>query len=502
MKVNKLKYLFLPFLIFLLVHCKEGPANVHPSNPDTTDTNQHPPPDSGKQHKHSGVMMEGFYWNVPGGGTWWDTVKNKIPVLADMAGGYGIDRIWLPPAYKAASGAISMGYDPYDYYDLGNYYQKGTINTHFGSKRALIELIKALKKVHISVMEDVVLNHRSGGAKELNPFTKTDTYTNFSGVKSGKATWRWYNFHPNPVHQSDPGTFGDFPDVCYMAKPVSSDIETWMKWLQDTIGFNGGWRFDDVKGLEPWVITEMKNATGGAFSIGEYYDGDVSKVNKWINQTRTSSVEAASAFDFPLYFTMVDVIEKTDGSGNIADLVNPDKSLAAKRPMKAVTFAANHDTDELVKDKMLAYAFILTYQGYPCIFWQDYFNYGLAESAGKWGNGINQLVWVRGKLAKGSPAIHLIKANSGDLLIYAAKGSAKTAPGYIVAINDNPSGWKNSTIQTENTYLQGKTLKAYAWYSTVNGENKDPQNEHCDASGQVTLSVPPRGYVVYSVKGF
>ena len=43
---------------------------------------------------------------------------------------------------------------------------------------------------------------------------------------------------------------------------------------------------------------------------------------------------------------------------------------------------ANHDTDLIVTDKMMAYAFIMTYQGYPCIFWEDYYNYGLATGGG------------------------------------------------------------------------------------------------------------------------
>jgi len=28
---------------------------------------------------------------------------------------------------------------------------------------------------------------------------------------------------------------------------------------------------------------------------------------------------------------------------------------------------------------VLAYAFILTHEGYPCVFWQDYFNWDLAS---------------------------------------------------------------------------------------------------------------------------
>ena len=50
--------------------------------------------------------------------------------------------------------------------------------------------------------------------------------------------------------------------------------------------------------------------------------------------------------------------------------------------MRAVTFCANHDTDQITTDKMMGYAIIMTYQGYPCIFWKDYCNYGLATGGG------------------------------------------------------------------------------------------------------------------------
>ena len=52
------------------------------------------------------------------------------------------------------------------------------------------------------------------------------------------------------------------------------------------------------------------------------------------------------------------------------------------RPRDAVTFVENHDVvrnDPVVNDKLLAYAFILTHEGYPCVFWQDYFNWNLAQ---------------------------------------------------------------------------------------------------------------------------
>jgi hypothetical protein len=37
----------------------------------------------------------------------------------------------------------------------------------------------------------------------------------------------------------------------------------------------------------------------------------------------------------------------------------------------------------IVKDKMLAYAFILTHDGYPGVFWQGYYSWGLGSAGYK-----------------------------------------------------------------------------------------------------------------------
>ena len=46
----------------------------------------------------------------------------------------GITDVWLPPAYKAASGKQDAGYGVYDLYDLGEFDQKGSIETKYGTK--------------------------------------------------------------------------------------------------------------------------------------------------------------------------------------------------------------------------------------------------------------------------------------------------------------------------------------------------------------------------------
>jgi alpha-amylase len=186
--------------------------------------------------------------------------------------------------------------------------------------------------------------------------------------------------------------------------------------------------------------------------------------------------------------------------------LNPAQSYAAKNPLRSVTFAANHDTDGIVTDKMLAYAFILTYQGYPTIFWKDYYDYGLAHGGGNGvagaGNGIAPLVWSREKLAGGSPTIDVLKSDDPQMIIYQSHGVSSDKPGYIVVINSNPTTWKGAGVQTNNTYLQNSTLKAYAWSSTVAGQNTQPANQPCDGTGSTQVYAPPRGYAVYSVSGF
>ncbi len=444
----------------------------------------------------SGVMMQGFYWDVPAGGTWYNTMKSKAVELQNMAGGYGIDAIWFPPVSKADNGTYSMGYDPYDYYDLGQYNQKGSTETRFGSQAELKAAITEFRNRGIASMADIVLNHRSGALSEYNPKTGTNTWTNFSATLSGKARWHWDSFHPNNYCSNDSGAFGGFPDLCFASGSAYTDIKTWMTWMKSTTnaGFTQ-WRFDYVKGIEPWVVKDMKAATGGVFSVGEYWDSNISTLNWW-----TSSANA-SAFDFSLYYTMKDICNNSSGGGYLPNMIDSSRSFAANNPMRAVTFVGNHDTDEIIRDKMMAYAFILTYQGYPTVWWKDYFNYGLKNLGGQWGNGIKQLVWVRGKLAGAAPSIQLLKTNDGDCLIYGSYGKSTTSPGYIVVINDNPTAWRGATVTTGNGYLKNKTLKAYAWYSPVSGQNYQPASKFCSSTGSVDVWAPPRGYAVYSVDG-
>jgi alpha-amylase len=223
-----------------------------------------------------GVMMQAFYWDVPAGGNWWNTVSSKVSAWSNV----GIGAIWLPPASKAQNGAFSMGYDPCDYFDFGDFNQNGSIETRFGSKSELVNLITAAHNENMKVFADIVINHCSGGKLENNPFTGTQTYTNFTSVSSGKFPRTSSDFYKNSFGTNDEGSFGGYPDLCHL----SPNVKNWL-WLRtDSMGkyyknimkFDG-WRFDYVKGYGPWVINNW-NANIGGFSVGEYWDANVNSL--------------------------------------------------------------------------------------------------------------------------------------------------------------------------------------------------------------------------------
>ncbi len=163
-----------------------------------------------------GVMMQAFYWDCPRAEgqerQWWNYVKERVATLAEV----GFTALWLPPASKAANiGGLSMGYDVYDYYDLGEYNQKGSIETWFGSRDELVQLIQVAHDRGMHVYADVVFNHNSGAdAQELNPDDGETRWTKFSPA-SGRFPRDWYSFHPSRYETWDEMVFGGMPDLCH-----------------------------------------------------------------------------------------------------------------------------------------------------------------------------------------------------------------------------------------------------------------------------------------------
>lgn len=409
----------------------------------------------------SGVMMQAFYWDVPAGGTWWNTINTKVSSWSNA----GIDAIWLPPASKAQNGPYSMGYDPFDYFDFGEYNQMGSVETRFGSRTELVTMINNAHQNGLNVIADIVINHNSGGDLESNPYTGTSTYTDFNPL-SGKFYRSSSDFHPNNFHSNDSGAFGGYADLCHDQKYVQDWLwknpNSVAKYYRDVIGFDG-WRFDYVKGFAPWVVNAWGNEVGG-FSVGEYWDGNAATLDSWTGQAN------ASAFDFACYYAMKDAFV-----GNNLNALNNDM-LWKHNASRSVTFVTNHDTDEITNNKILAYAYILTHEGYPTLFYKDY-EVWLNKSQ------MNNLIWIHNNLASGNTSVLYVDTDE-----YVARRNGNNSAGLVVYIN-NSNSWQERWVQTNwsNTLIKDYTGNS-SWHPTTQ-------------SGKwVKIQAPPKSYSVWSVE--
>jgi alpha-amylase len=116
---------------------------------------------------------------------------------------------------------------------------------------------------------------------------------------------------------------------------------------------------------------------------------------------------------------------------------------AARDPLNAVTFVDNPDTDlspgqQIVSNKLLAYAFILTTEGYPFVYHKDY-----AEEPGCYGlkKFIDNLVWIHENLANGPTTT---RWNDFRTIVTERLGG----PGLLTAISTDVFNRRTITCQT------------------------------------------------------
>ena len=92
--------------------------------------------------KKNDTLLQAFEWYLPDDSQHWNKLKVQAPSFSNL----GVTLVWLPPAYKGAGGVHDVGYGVYDLYDLGEFDQKGTIPTKYGTKQEYLDAIDALQK--------------------------------------------------------------------------------------------------------------------------------------------------------------------------------------------------------------------------------------------------------------------------------------------------------------------------------------------------------------------
>jgi alpha-amylase len=444
-----------------------------------------------------GVLLQAFYWNCPASEgqeyAWWKYLQTKLPAIV----GAGFTALWLPPACKAANlfGYPSMGYDPYDYFDLGEYNQRGQVKTWFGSKDELAALVGSAHAHGLQVYADIVINHNNGAdSSEVNPIDGQTRWTIFKPV-SGKFPRDWRCFHPSNFQiPAEYPPFENMPQLCHQNPVVYSAVMDYCQRMIEEIGYDG-FRFDYVKGFGPWMVRAISERRFNKsedpfykpFCVGEYWDGEQS-IDDWLNLANSYNDNPVSAFDFPLRYHLKDLC---DSYGyDLRGLLGNDTVLTTE-PDRALTFVDNHDTTQadgngVIHDKLLAYAFILTHQGYPSVFWPDYFNYGLAR--GGTPNGLDALIAAHERYAGGTAAN--LWADR-DLYIMQRSG-AGDQPGLVLVLNNRGDGWHGASVHTQ---WPNRHLAPIAWDGYDQARPVDKVTDH---NGAIDVYAAPRGFAVYA----
>lgn len=367
----------------------------------------------------NGVMMQYFHWYSPADGSLWNEVGARARELAAS----GFSGIWLPPAYKGIGGATDVGYGVYDMYDLGEFDQRGSVRTKYGTRDEYLAAVQALRAEGVQVYADTVLNHRMGADEvetcRATPYPQDDRlrprgptreirgYTRFSfPARRGRySSFEWNARHFDAVDYDDlrpdeKGTVyllegkcfddevalenGNFSylmgcDLDFQDPEVQQEVIAWGKWYLDTTGVDG-FRLDAVKHISAWFfpkwLDEMERHCGrDLFVVAEYWTADVGALHWYLDRLGGR----ISAFGVPLHYHFHEA-SRSGGHYDMRRLI--EGTLAQQRAIEVVTFVENHDSQPLQAlesvvepwFKPLAYATILLRaEGYPCVFHPDYY---------------------------------------------------------------------------------------------------------------------------------
>lgn len=366
------------------------------------------------------VMMQAFEWDTPADGGYYKFLKENAKKIKDA----GIDALWLPPMCKGG-GDQDVGYGIYDLWDLGEFDQKGTVRTKYGTKKELLEAIDELHKNHIKVYADVVLNHKGNAdfeeefmarmvdqnnrEKDVSEDMKIKAWTgfNFPGRDGKYSDFVWHYYHFTGVDYDantdtkaifrilgdgkywDEGVSdekGNFDylmnaDIDHSHPEVREEIFKWVDWFIDETGVDG-FRYDALKHISDEFIYDltkhiMEKKKDDFYLLGEYWQYDEGQIDGYLDDTNWK----IDLFDVPLHFHFEEA-SKSNGNYDMRNIFN--NTIVKNHPLQAVTFVDNHDSqlgqslDSWVEDwfKEIAYSLILFRKdGYPCIFAGDY--YGL-----------------------------------------------------------------------------------------------------------------------------
>lgn len=428
------------------------------------------------------TLMQYFEWYLPENCGHWKWCSQQAKALSEA----GITKVWLPPAYKGSQGKSDVGYGVYDTYDLGEFDQKGTIPTKYGTREEYLQAIKDFQKEGISVIADVVLNHKMGadelervkatmgawdnrtwnvkGEEEIGAWTKFTFPGRNNKYSDFKWDWTcfdgvdWDDFNKQKAvfrfsgKNWDSEVDGENVNYDYLmgadldlSNPnVLEELKKWGKWYLDTTHVDG-FRLDAVKHMSfaffnEWLKEMDEYGKEDFFAVGEYWSPELSKLKNYLAKAN----RCMKLFDVPLHFNF----QKASCSNSNFDMgAIFNGTLLNEESDYAVTFVDNHDTQpgqalqSWVMDwfKPIAYGLILLQEkGLPCVFYGDY--YGIPHDNIVPVKGLDKLLLLRKNYAYGKENKYFDHHNIVGLTREGVKEMEKS--GLAMLVTDGPGGSK------------------------------------------------------------
>lgn len=469
----------------------------------------------------NGVMLQAFEWNVPSEGKHYDFLKNELDHLQAV----GFTALWLPPACKATS-VFDTGYGIYDLYDLGEFDQKGERRTKYGTKEELLALIEAIHGHDMQAYADVVLNHKASADEEetfmAEPVAEDDrnqalgeprdiqawTKFTFPGRAGQYSDMVWnFNHFTGVDYDSLSGTTGVFKvlgenkawsedvspekgnydylmfaDIDHQHPEVRNELFNWATWFIKETGVDG-FRFDALKHIDQGFIRDLIHHIRQVAPDDFYLFGELWLYNEMITDYYLHHTDyKTDLVDVGLHYNLYRA--STDPDYDMRTIF--DGSLVQKHPSLAVTFVDNHDSqpgqalESFVEPwfKKIAYGLILLRRdGYPCVFFGDYYGMGEPANLAAQREVIDNLLFIRKAYAFGEQVDYF---QDEKLIGFTRMGEAEHPGRLAVVISTGSEGSLRMFVGTD---------QAGSLYADLTGS----------LAQQVTID--EEGYADFPVKG-
>ena len=435
---------------------------------------------------YGGVMLQGFYWNSYND-TKWTVLESQADELAEF-----FSLVWVPQSGYCSG--TSMGYDPL--YWFSNY------NSSFGNKTQLKSMISTFKSKGIGTIADVVLNHRRNvsnwvdfPAETYNGVTYQLRSTDICKDDDNGETLTWATSHGYSLSaNNDTGEgWSGLRDLDHKSTNVQNNVKAYIKMLLDDLGY-AGFRYDMTKGYAASYTGLYNSYANPAYSVGEYWDGNVSAVKAWVDGTKVNNVVQSAAFDFPFRYGVRDAVNNNKWTNLSGRGMNMD----ANYRRYAVTFVENHDTqyrdsnnpqDPLNQYVEAANAYMLALPGTPCVFLRHWIDY--KES-------IKQMIYAR-QLAGVTNTSATAQQASNSSSNYYVRTTAGTRGTLLAAMGSTtysiPSTYIVVASGTNYRLALSKSTET-AWASVPSGEYENPFTVTLTA-----VSATSGAQIVYTLDG-